>query len=221
MSLAWSFPLSLPFLLACISRTSVTESKISGLLLCKLWAKEKSCGNVDHHWCKKCSFFSMQTNWVGPSGAQRFCKNCYDSSLESLIVTRVESFCEIYDSGRVTNFSTWLESCLRHQKSRLGSSLCHEKLWLESSHTITRISHRQKCYFRSWASAGNFQVRGKVDILLIVFTLLTRQCKWTLRKPLCPFYITNKCAMLLQHYQKMRFVSSYFSFFIHDSFHTV
>jgi len=40
--------------------------------------------------------------------ALRFCKNDSDSSLESLIVTRVESFCEKRDSSRVESpfFST-------------------------------------------------------------------------------------------------------------------
>jgi len=63
----------------------------------------------------------MQTNWVCPSGTQRFCENDSDSSLESLSVTRVESFCEKRDSSRVTIFfnvtrvesespKSWLES---------------------------------------------------------------------------------------------------------------
>jgi len=46
----------------------------------------------------------MQTNWVCQSEALRFCKNNSDSSLESLIATRVESFCEKRDSSRVTIF---------------------------------------------------------------------------------------------------------------------
>ena len=46
----------------------------------------------------------MQTNWVCRSEALRFCKNDSDSSLESLIVTGVESFCEKRDSTRVTIF---------------------------------------------------------------------------------------------------------------------
>ena len=44
----------------------------------------------------------MQTNWVCPSGAQRFCKNYSDPILESLIVTRVESFCEKREASPVT-----------------------------------------------------------------------------------------------------------------------
>jgi len=49
---------------------------------------------------------------VCQSEALRFCKNDSDSSLESLIVTRVEPFCEKRDSNRVESpsFSTWLES---------------------------------------------------------------------------------------------------------------
>jgi len=46
----------------------------------------------------------MQTNWVCQSQALRFCKNDSVSSLDSLIVTRVESFCEKRDSSRVTIF---------------------------------------------------------------------------------------------------------------------
>jgi len=41
-------------------------------------------------------------NWVYLSGAQRFYENDSDSTLESLIVTRVESLCEKRDSSRVT-----------------------------------------------------------------------------------------------------------------------
>jgi len=44
------------------------------------------------------------TPLVCPSGTQRFCKNDSDSSLESLTLTRVESFCEKGDSSRVTIF---------------------------------------------------------------------------------------------------------------------
>ena len=51
-----------------------------------------------HLWCK------LQTKWVCPSGTQRICKNDSDWSLESLTVTRVESFCEKRDSNRVTVF---------------------------------------------------------------------------------------------------------------------
>ena len=46
----------------------------------------------------------MHTKWVCPSGTLRFCKNDSDSNLESLTVTRVESFCEKRDSSRVTIF---------------------------------------------------------------------------------------------------------------------
>jgi len=40
---------------------------------------------------KKCSFLCMQTDWVCPSEAQRFCKNDIDLIIESLIVILVES----------------------------------------------------------------------------------------------------------------------------------
>jgi len=67
-------------------------------------AKQKISANLDHHWSKKCSFLCVQTKWVCPSGIQRFCKTDSDSSLESLIVTRVESFCEKHKKCRVTIF---------------------------------------------------------------------------------------------------------------------
>ena len=60
--------------------------------------KQKISPNLDHHWSKNSSFLCVQTNWVCPSGTQRFCKNDSDSSqwlwLESSHsvknVTRVE-----------------------------------------------------------------------------------------------------------------------------------
>ena len=67
-------------------------------------AKQKIRANLDHHWSIKCSFLWVQTNRVCPSGTQRYCENDSDSSLESLTVTRVESFCEKRDSSRVTIF---------------------------------------------------------------------------------------------------------------------
>jgi len=67
-------------------------------------SKQKISTKHDHHWSKKSSFLCVQTNWVCPSRIQRFCKNDSDSSLESLTVTRVESFCEKRDSNRVTIF---------------------------------------------------------------------------------------------------------------------
>ena len=56
----------------------------------KIWANLAKLDH-DHHWSKKWSFLCVKTSWVCPSGAQRFCKNDSDSSLESLIVTRFES----------------------------------------------------------------------------------------------------------------------------------
>jgi len=50
---------------------------------------------------KNAFLFCVQANWACPSEAQRFCKNDSDLSLETLIVTRVESFCEKRDSSRV------------------------------------------------------------------------------------------------------------------------
>ena len=65
-------------------------------------SKQKICTNFDHYWTKKWSFLCMQTNWVCRSEALWFRKNDSDSGLESLIVTRVKSFCEKRDSSRVT-----------------------------------------------------------------------------------------------------------------------
>ena len=67
---------------------------------------------------------------TGPKNDHFFvCKNDSDSSLGSLIVTWVESFCKKRDSSRIESpsFSTWLESSQSHQKSWLESSY-----WLES-----------------------------------------------------------------------------------------
>ena len=107
-----------------------SESKASGLPLCTfgtLWSlkcsiarlesKQKICANIDYHWSKKYSFLCMQTNWICPSEAQGFCKNGPDSSLKSFIVTRVESFCEKGDWGRVTIFLNVAQWSLSHQKS--------------------------------------------------------------------------------------------------------
>jgi len=68
----------------------------------------------------KSSFLCVQTNCVCQSDVWRFCKNDSDSSLESLIVTRVESFSEKRDSNRVTIVS-------QHDSSRA----------IDSSHVIT------------------------------------------------------------------------------------
>jgi len=85
----------------------------------------------------------METNWVCRSEALRFCKNDSDSSLESLIVTRVESFCEKRDSSRIESpsFSTWLESSQSHQKS-----------WLESRYHWCVVKHPKVKW--SWSIGG-------------------------------------------------------------------
>jgi len=53
---------------------------------------------------KNAHFFNFK-KCVCLSGTQRFCKNDSDSSLESLTVIRVESFCEKRDSSRVIDSS--------------------------------------------------------------------------------------------------------------------
>ena len=65
--------------------------------------------------------------WVCVSGTQRFCKN--DSSLESLTVTRVESFSEKRDSSRVTILLKVTR--VRVTKNRDSSRV------IDSSHAIT------------------------------------------------------------------------------------
>ena len=70
----------------------------------------------------------MQTNWVFPSGTQRFCENdsdsshwlCVESSHSVKNVTRVDS----------PFFSTWLEPNPSQQKS-----------WLQSSHWLKSRYH--------------------------------------------------------------------------------
>jgi len=80
----------------------------------------------------KWSFLCMQTSWVCQSEALRFSKNDSDSSLESLIVSRVESSHSVKNvtRGESPFFSTWLESRQSHQKS-----------WLESSHWLESRYH--------------------------------------------------------------------------------
>jgi len=104
---------------------SITRLRVKTENLHQFWSL------IDQKW----SFLCMQTNWVCRSEPLRFCKNDSESSLESLIVTRVESFCEKHDSRRVESpsFSTWLESSQSHQKS-----------WLESSHWLESRYHCRK-----------------------------------------------------------------------------
>ena len=97
-------------------------------------AKKKICANLDHHWSKKCSFLCGQTNWVCPSGTQRFCKNDPDSSLESLIVTRVASSHHFSqrDSSRV-------RVIINRHSSRV----------IDSSHAITTCKICQACCLKA------------------------------------------------------------------------
>jgi len=92
-------------------------------------SKQKICANLDYyHWSKKCSLICVQTNWVCPSEAQRFCKNDSDPSLESLIVTRVES---THSVKIVTRFE-W-----RHLFFQRDSSRVRVTKNRDSSHPIT------------------------------------------------------------------------------------
>ena len=108
-------------------------------------AKQKISANLDHHWSKKCLFLCVQTNWVCPSGTQRFCKNDSVSShwlwLESSHsvknVTRVEW-------PRIMTWvgsSHWLESryhCQSMHTSGLQSSLTTWKLNQSTKHSPQR-----------------------------------------------------------------------------------
>jgi len=72
-------------------------------------------------------------------------------------------------------------------------------------------------YFRSWASAEIFPGGGKVDILLIIFRLLTMQCTWTFTKRFTLSTPQRKCPVLRQ--QSKRWQQRFF--ITHASFHTV
>ena len=121
--------------------------------------KQKIFANLDHHWSKKCSFLCVQTKWVCPSETQRFCKNDSGSSLESLTVTRVESFCEKRDSSRVTIFLNVTR--VRVTKNR-DSRSSH---WLESRYHCDLVP---KAKFTMWvkicATAGYWWCIGKYTL---------------------------------------------------------
>jgi len=97
-------------------------------------AKQRISTNLVHHWSKKRSFLCVQTNWVCPTGTQRFCKNWL--WLESQVVdcdsSGVESFCEKRDSSRFESpfVSTWFESIPSHQ-------ILYSSRVIDSSHAIT------------------------------------------------------------------------------------
>jgi len=100
------------------------SEKFHSPLISARQSKQKISPNVDHHWSKKFSFLCMQTKWVCPSGSQRFCKNDTDSSLESLIVTRVDSSHSVKNVTRVELSSNFFQhdSCrVRVTKNRDSS----------------------------------------------------------------------------------------------------
>ena len=101
-----------------LGSTSVQVGESWSLKSSIAWqAKQKTSANLDHHWSKKCLFLCVQTNWVCPSGFQRFSKNDSDSSWVIL--------CE-----------TWLELSPNHQISWLESLPNNQISWLESSWVI-------------------------------------------------------------------------------------
>jgi len=71
------------------------------------------------HW-SKILFLWAHTNSVSRSDFSRLCKNDFDSSLESSIMTRVGSCGKNVTRVESPPFSTWLESNPSHQKSWLG-----------------------------------------------------------------------------------------------------
>jgi len=106
----------------------------------------------------------VQTNWVCSSGTQRFCKNDSDSSLESLTVTRVESFCGKYDSCRVTILFnvTQVES--------------------ESPKIVTRVELLTRVtlsllIFKKWLVLNNFYELG-TTYLLVLLDIMCRTCSF-------------------------------------------
>ena len=110
-------------------------------------------------------FLCVQTNLVCPWGTHRFCKNGSNSSLESMTVTRVKSFCEKRDSSRVTIFSTWLESSPSHQK------LWHESSRIiDSSHTST-VNKLGKSY-------ASIQTAIPLKLNTLETNVLRKKCLW-------------------------------------------
>ena len=110
-------------------------------------------------------FLCVQTNLVYPWGTHRFCKNGSNSSLESMTVTRVKSFCEKRDSSRVTIFSTWLESSPSHQK------LWHESSRIiDSSHTST-VNKLGKSY-------ASIQTAIPLKLNTLETNVLRKKCLW-------------------------------------------
>jgi len=90
-------------------------------------AKQKISANLDHHWSKKRLFLCVQTNWVCPSGTQRFGK---------MTLTLVSSHWLWLDSSHSVKNVTRVES--RHHFSQRDSSRIrvtknrHSSRWLES-----------------------------------------------------------------------------------------
>ena len=68
------------------------------------------------------------------------------------------------------------------------------------------------CSTTAWASAECLTRRGKVDILLILFRLLTMQCKWTFIHALPYFPSQGKCPISRRQSQNLCSVGSSASF---------
>jgi len=124
-------------------------------------AKQKICTNLDHQCSKNCSFLFVQTNWVCLSGTQRFCKNDSDASLDSLTVTRVESFCEERYSNRVKwkFFSSWLEpKSPKIVSSHLLESRYHWQKWSNPNRSKYQNHARFESKSRYTVVSGHFHL---------------------------------------------------------------
>jgi len=99
-------------------------------------SKQKISPNLDHHWSKKSPFPCVQTNLVCPSGTRRFCKNDFDSSLESLTVIRVI----VWRTWLESNY--WLESRYHCHFLVRWAPICSKKslgkCWISSDATLNR-----------------------------------------------------------------------------------
>jgi len=106
-------------------------------------SKQKICINTDNQWSKKCSCFCANELCLSMRCLE-ICENNSDSSLESLIVLRVESFGKKRDSRRVTSISQSHLNQLTKSLTQVESS--H---WLESRYHLhnvrTHILYHRLC----------------------------------------------------------------------------
>ena len=133
--------------------------------------KQKISANLDHHWSKNCLFLCVQTNWVCPSGTQRFCKITLDWEPRHWLW--LESSHSVKNVNRVTIFLnvTGVESQSPKIVTQVESS--H---WLESRyHSFTASTVIFTQYF----------CRARFIASLLVLFPLSKFAPYVLR-PLCP-----------------------------------